>query len=118
MSDNSSRQSGGSTRDDRLQRDPDPDLDETVDNDASTGAGAGTGADRAADNDASADLEHLATLVADLEENSTELVEYGADHDLPAIEHTADRIGDLVRRLEAHVPQEQIDDPQDPSADG
>lgn len=67
--------------------------------------GAGRGDERTA-----TDLDELAALVDDLEEASTTLIERGQEHDVPAIEHNAQRIRDVVRVLEQHVPEQGGDD--------
>ena len=67
--------------------------------------GAGRGDERPA-----ADLDELAALVDDLEETSTALIERGQEYDVPAIEHNARRIRDVVHVLEQHVPEQDDDD--------
>ncbi|SDJ91711.1 hypothetical protein [Natronorubrum texcoconense] len=67
--------------------------------------GAGRGDERTA-----VDLDELAALVDDLEEASTTLIERGREHDVPAIEHNAQRIRDVVHILEQHVPEQSGDD--------
>ena len=51
------------------------------------------------------DLDTLRQLVTDLERASDSLIEYGDDHDIPAIEHNAQRIRDSTRILEQNVPR-------------
>ncbi|ELY42237.1 hypothetical protein [Natronorubrum tibetense] len=62
------------------------------------------------DDRTTADLDELAALVDDLEEASTALIERGQEHDVPAIEHNAQRISEVVRVLEQHVPEQKVDD--------
>lgn len=60
--------------------------------------------------DADPDLAQLTRLVDDLEETSAALLEQGVEHDVPAIEHNARRIRDVVRVLEQNVPREREED--------
>ena len=90
MSENDSGQRDGDSPQHRSQ---------TVGDRANRGAGRG-------DERPAVDLDELAALVDDLEEASTALIERGQEHDVPAIEHNAQRIRDVVHVLEQHVPRE------------
>ena len=57
-----------------------------------------------------ADVERLADLVGDLEETTAALLEYGSEHDVPAVEHTARRIRETARVLDHHVPRTALED--------